>query len=754
MPPTTDDSWKYWVADNIALGCNHASILAAIVSNGFAADTSSGAVPAEAAPTTVTFRENIRLVIWDLDQTFWRGTLTEGEVAWVDEHENIVKALAARGIVSSICSKNDFDPVMAILKSRNLDSYFIFPSIDWSPKGNRVKAIIENAQLRAETVLFLDDNHLGRAEVAETNPGVNVASELFIPHLLSHPQLAGKDDHDLTRLAQYKSLERRKQAATGAGENADDFLRHSGIKVFIDYDLEGAIDRCIELINRTNQLNFTKQRLPPDPAEARQAFLDLIHEPRIQGGLIHCHDKYGDHGYVGLYVILEGRVLKHFLFSCRVLGMGLEQWLYKRLGAPYLDIVGPVLSDPKKDGRNVDWIELVAAKEPAAESEHTASHAKKIDHFYVLGGCVMENIGHYLQVFSEKVVHEGNARRDGIDIRRTHTCFLTYGEWLANEHFLTTITQLGCIKEDFENRIFQADEKSALVLSFWYDQICALYQHKELPIELPFLIEGVGWDADLTTLNFEDLPAEFKAAKDASKIFQYFKDHFTFKGYIEAESYQKRVNLILDRINPAIPVFILDVPSQREIMWRERQIQPDLLEPIQRVHRRLAEERKNVHVIDPLECVMEPSERLDWWHFDRKVYFRIFQRIMAVISGEEAPNPGPSTPPSVQVLTPAEAANRKGQKVTLQFRVQSAGMNGENTELYSEPSWDRPGNFFIRIPESTRKKFQERGLTNIASRFDGKSIRITGWVTTIRVGAGVYPCIHIEDPDQVQGHWE
>jgi hypothetical protein len=44
----------------------------------------------------------ICLVIWDLDEAFWHGTLTEGGIAHysIDNH-NIVVELARRGIVSS-----------------------------------------------------------------------------------------------------------------------------------------------------------------------------------------------------------------------------------------------------------------------------------------------------------------------------------------------------------------------------------------------------------------------------------------------------------------------------------------------------------------------------------------------------------------------------------------------------------------------------------------------------------------------------
>ena len=58
--------------------------------------------------------EPVRLVIWDLDETFWQGTLTEGGIQYDRTIHDIVVELARR-IVSSICSKNDFAAVKAIL---------------------------------------------------------------------------------------------------------------------------------------------------------------------------------------------------------------------------------------------------------------------------------------------------------------------------------------------------------------------------------------------------------------------------------------------------------------------------------------------------------------------------------------------------------------------------------------------------------------------------------------------------------------
>jgi hypothetical protein len=65
--------------------------------------------------------EAVRVVVWDLDDTFWHGTLSEGGIGeYVREHHNTVIELARRGILSSICSKNDFVAVEQVLRQEGL----------------------------------------------------------------------------------------------------------------------------------------------------------------------------------------------------------------------------------------------------------------------------------------------------------------------------------------------------------------------------------------------------------------------------------------------------------------------------------------------------------------------------------------------------------------------------------------------------------------------------------------------------------
>ena len=102
--------------------------------------------------------EAVRLVIWDLDDTFWQGTLSEGAVIHNARNAAIVEALNQRGIVNAICSKNNHAPVEAALREQGLWDKFVFPKIAFAPKGAMVAEIIKDAQLRAPTVMFIDDN--------------------------------------------------------------------------------------------------------------------------------------------------------------------------------------------------------------------------------------------------------------------------------------------------------------------------------------------------------------------------------------------------------------------------------------------------------------------------------------------------------------------------------------------------------------------------------------------------------------------
>ena len=553
--------------------------------------------------------EPVRLVVWDLDGTFWAGTLTEGGHTYSDTNHNIIVELAKRGIVSSICSKNDFETIKAILVERGIWDYFVFPSISWNAKGPRLKRLVEDVQLRPETILLLDDNPLNLREAEHFVPGLQTADDTFIPQILESPLFKGKKDAEFSRLKQYKLLETRKADEAVAEDNFE-FLRSCDIRVTIEQDIEKHADRVIELINRTNQLNFTKKRLPEDPVRARKKLLESLDNFDAQAGLVHVKDRYGDYGYCGFYETKtrKGRTrLRHFCFSCRILNMGVESWLYERLGRPAIEVQGEVLTDLSKPAE-VDWISL------ASSDDGTSSRARRdtgISRVIVRGACTVSPLVHYFTMDVPEVVGEFNEVRDGIQVRLDHSLTLRYAiEGLSVEQ-LEILRPLGFTEAHFQTSFADASAEPALrILSNWIDEQPVLHRHKETGLLIPFKTKASrGRNGEST----EQLPA---AARQAV---QYLHDNFEPAGAMSAEESERTFDAIFGAVPKDSPLFVITAPTKRK----------SGAELKQRTETAVA--RHPDKLICPL-AIADLADEDEWQtgqHFDRSVYLRLYEEIWA-----------------------------------------------------------------------------------------------------------------------------
>ncbi len=447
--------------------------------------------------------EPVRLVIWDLDGVFWRGTLTEEGARPRPEVVQIVIELARRGIMNAVCSKNDFATAEAELRAQGAWDYLVFPSIDWTPKGPRIAALVEAVQLRPETILFIDDLPANLAEAQHFMPGLQVAGPELIPFLLTHPLFTGKPDPELARLAQYKLLQQRQQAAVQAGGDNLVFLRASNIELRIEYDVEAHIDRAIELINRTNQLNFTKNRLPEDQEAARGALRALITKFDMLSGLVSLQDRYGDYGFIGFFCI-EGRgvtgVLKHFCFSCRVLNLGVEHFIYRKLNRPRLTLAAGTTENLAAGPATIDWICLASGAALLAP----APEAKILDRLVLRGGCDLNAMSHYLQPLAQEFYCEFNTARDSRQFRIDTVMFLDTIFNSPPPETQAALESIGYIAKDWTSAValpVVPGAKTVWVLSFWTDAFLYLNKHKQLDLTMPFLLEDSDPQA-LADVNF------------------------------------------------------------------------------------------------------------------------------------------------------------------------------------------------------------------------------------------------------------
>lgn len=182
-------------------------------------------------------RSSIKLIIWDLDETLWSGILSEEEVYLDASRRDLIRQLNLRGIMNSICSKNDFEKVKERLTlEEGLWDQFVFPKISWHPKGPQIAQIIDEAQLRSEQVLFIDDNIGNLEEAKYFLPDLQIGGPSIIDDLLVLPQLVGREDPQLERLSQYKLLEQKAINRQNISGSNEDFLRSCNIKVLVGED--------------------------------------------------------------------------------------------------------------------------------------------------------------------------------------------------------------------------------------------------------------------------------------------------------------------------------------------------------------------------------------------------------------------------------------------------------------------------------------------------------------------------------------
>src|SRR5207248_253738 len=93
-----------------------------------------------------------------------------------------------------------------------------------------------------------------------------------------------------------------------------------------------------------------------------EAFRSQLDEYGISAACISCRDRYGDHGIVGFYMLKRWEhppqfKLLHFLFSCRTMNMGIEQFVYEYLGKPELVVV-PEVASGLDTHQTIDWISV------------------------------------------------------------------------------------------------------------------------------------------------------------------------------------------------------------------------------------------------------------------------------------------------------------------------------------------------------------------------------------------------------------
>jgi len=275
-------------------------------------------------------QKQIKCVVWDLDNTLWKGVLLEGALPQIrPEVLKLLRFLDDRGILLSIASKNDPESALAALRTVGAADYFLYPQINWNPKSHSVRQIAQALNIGPDTLAFIDDNPFEREEVAAAVPGVLCIDAADVERLAADPRFQGSTSSEAqSRRRMYReAIEREEEQKRYSGDYLA-FLRTCRIHLEIDVYKAADFDRASELVQRTNQLNFSGRKY------TREQLFDIAEDPSVGKYVLRCSDKYGSYGTIGFALVRstpQELMVEDLMISCRVQGKLLEQAFFAHI---------------------------------------------------------------------------------------------------------------------------------------------------------------------------------------------------------------------------------------------------------------------------------------------------------------------------------------------------------------------------------------------------------------------------------------
>ena len=269
--------------------------------------------------------KHVKCLVWDLDETLWLGILLEGTAGEPRaEVRAAVLELDRRGVLQSIASRNAPEPVAEL----GLAEYFLYPQVGWGAKSEAVRVIAETLGFSLDTMAFVDDNPVERADVEAHHPAVRVYDSP--DGLLDLPDFSPPVTPEAaSRRSIYQARGLREAARRDNPGDEAAFRRSLGLRMVIRHAAGADLARVSELTQRTSQMNTTSV------VYSVEELADCAAADDTELLIISLEDKFGSYGSIGLVLLRRepGAWRVDLLAtSCRVLSVGAGGTLLRWLG--------------------------------------------------------------------------------------------------------------------------------------------------------------------------------------------------------------------------------------------------------------------------------------------------------------------------------------------------------------------------------------------------------------------------------------
>lgn len=284
-----------------------------------------------------------KCLVLDLDSTLWGGVLGDDGIEGIEVGETrrgeaftvfqkVVKQLGSQGVLLAVVSKNDLDPVRAVLREHKGmtlgEEDFVRITANWRPKHENLAELAADLNLGLDSFVFADDSDYECGLVGSALPDVAVVPLRGDP--AAHADTLLRDgwfdvrevtSEDTKRGEKYRD-ELLRQDFLNSFDSLESYLRELEVTVRLGRAADAELPRVSQLTLRTNQFNLSVQRLTLPQVHA------LAGDPAALVVAVHAADRFGENGLIGAVLAHREHDTVHidnFLLSCRVFSRGIEQ---------------------------------------------------------------------------------------------------------------------------------------------------------------------------------------------------------------------------------------------------------------------------------------------------------------------------------------------------------------------------------------------------------------------------------------------
>lgn len=317
------------------------------------------------------FMPQIKAIVTDLDNTFYKGIIGEDGIENIVPHKNYqykLKELSNMGYMLCIASKNDEDQVKDLFLKRNdfnlnFDKFTCF-KINWNSKAQNIVAMAKEMNIGLDSILFIDDNiaeiESVKIEIPEIKTILFESEELTLQALNLYPGFLKTNvtQEDIVRSKDIKANQKRNELAKTLSK--EEYFKKLGIKVELSLNDKNHIERIVELLNKTNQFILSYKRYNLAEVE------ELLNSNNSCIVTANMSDKLSDSGIIAILICKkenESLLVDELTFSCRALGRNIEDIVISKMlliAKEYLKTDSKVKINYQKGQRNIPalaWLE-------------------------------------------------------------------------------------------------------------------------------------------------------------------------------------------------------------------------------------------------------------------------------------------------------------------------------------------------------------------------------------------------------------